>query len=147
MKRTAMPPRTARLARGGRLLPYRRRHMATNTPAAPATDWDALRAALWRRCGGYCEHCGLKLNPRWWEANHRKLAGQGGPDAIWNLTALHPLSCHREGPDSVHRAPAAAYARGLLVSAWQDPVAVPLTLHDGRRVLLLPGGGYGQVAA
>jgi hypothetical protein len=141
--RTPMPPRVAGLN------PRRRRHVATNTPVERTTSaaWAALRQQLWERTGGgYCEACGKKLNPLWWDANHRKLAGQGGLDELPNLVALHP-SCHTLHAGAVHEETGAAYDRGLLVRFAVDPRTAPLHLPDGHWVLLTYDGQYEEVAA
>lgn len=137
-RRTPMP------ARATTLQPYRRRHAATGARPAVA-DWDALRALLWARCGGFCEACGAKLNPLWWDAHHRLMRSQGGHDEPADLVALHP-GCHTVQPWSVHMRPQWAYERGLLVHSGHDPAAAALLLPGGRRVLLTAAGGYEAVA-
>lgn len=122
--------------------------MASNTPVQRTTpsEWAALRQTLWDRTdGGFCEACGGKLNPLWWDANHRKLKGQGGRDELPNLIALHP-SCHTIGAGSVHQETGWAYDRGLLVRSALDPRTAPLYLPDGRSVLLTYDGQYEEVA-
>lgn len=151
-----MPPRTVPLRRAGTLprpvagLRNRRyRHVATNTRVLRTTsaEWAVLRQQLWDRTdGGYCEACGRKLNPLWWDANHRKLAGQGGRDEPPNLVALHP-SCHTLYAGAVHEDTGAAYDRGLLVRFAADPRKAPLILPDGRRVLLTYDGQYEDAPA
>lgn len=134
------------LARSGPLRPHRVRHTATGRSARPTTDWAELRALLWARCEAYCERCGQRLNPIWWDAHHRLLRSQGGPDDIRNLVALH-RSCHTGDPESVHNNPTAAEARGLIVRRCNDYATTPVRLGDGRPVVLDTDGGYREVPA
>jgi hypothetical protein len=140
LPRTPMPPRT------GPLRWHRVRHTATGRSARPTTDWAALRALLWARCEAYCERCGQRLNPIWWDAHHRLLRSQGGPDDIRNLVALH-RSCHTGHPESVHNNPTAAETRGLIVRRCNDYTTTPVRLGDGRLVALDAAGGYREVPA
>jgi len=73
--------------------------------------------------------------------HHRKLRKHGGPDALCNLIALCS-PCHNIAPGSVHQNPADSYERGYLVKSWDDPLTAPLTLPNGRKVLLTEDGQY-----
>lgn len=99
-----------------------------------------LREAVFNRSGGYCERCAIPLAETW-ALHHRKLRSRGGKDEITNLVALHH-HCHNLGKDSVHLNPDAATRGGFMVASWDDPASVPVTLGDGRLVLLTPEGGY-----
>lgn len=78
--------------------------------------------------------CGLP-SPVLPAVHHRKLRSQGGKDTPANLLALHH-SCHNLGTHSVHLNPSLAYERGWLVPMGYEPEEYPVTLPDGRRVLL-----------
>jgi len=138
-----MPRRVAGLP------PRRHQHGATGHPVKRTgrDEWEALRDLTWARCGGWCEKCGAKLNPAWWEFSHRLFVSQGGPDDIRNGCALHPLSCHREGPHSVHKAPVQAWRDGFIVRSGEDFRTRPVLLHGTRWVLLGADGTYQEVAA
>lgn len=73
--------------------------------------------------------------------HHRKLKSRGGLDEISNVVALHH-HCHNLGTESVHLNVEKATAQGLLVSSWDDPRRVPLTLPSNALVLLTPEGYY-----
>jgi 5-methylcytosine-specific restriction endonuclease McrA len=137
-------------ARVAGLRPKRRRHVASNTPVQRTTtaQWGDLRDELWDRTGGgFCEKCGLKLSPLRWDAHHRLMRSHGGRDELPNLVALHP-SCHTVAPGSVHQDTGAAYVRGLLLTGFgRDPRTAPLTLSEGRPVLLTYDGRYEDVTA
>jgi 5-methylcytosine-specific restriction endonuclease McrA len=109
---------------------------ATSRPITPN-----LRAALWIRSGGLCEACGLLLPEKGWHAHHRLRVAHGRLDTLPNLVALHPL-CHVNAPQAVHQRTGWAQDRGLLVKSTDDPVLMPLTLPDGRRVWLSGDGRY-----
>jgi len=100
-----------------------------------------LREAVYRRSGGYCERCGIPLNPDDWALHHRKLKSRGGKDEIVNLLALHH-QCHNAGTSSVHLKPLEATRRGLMVSSWSNPADIPVTLEDGSEVFLTAEGEY-----
>lgn len=99
------------------------------------TDWAALSDALWQRCEGYCESCGMPLRLEQFARHHRLLRSHGGKDELANLVALHHY-CHNVSPGSVHQEPTAAYRVGLLVRSAQDPAEIPLRLPDGSWALL-----------
>lgn len=77
-------------------------------------------------------------------AHHRKLRKQGGEDAIHNLLALHH-HCHNLATDSVHLSVAESRKYGWIVSAYQDPQAVPVLLHRRKAVLLTPEGDVRRI--
>lgn len=140
-------PRRAGLRSVTPLHPVRRRRAATGHPVDRMTpeQWEALRALTWARCGGHCEMCAGKLNPDWWEWSHRLAEGQGGPADIRNGCALHPLSCHREGPQSVHKAPEQAWQDGFIVRTGEDFRRRPVLIGRERWALLTADGGYDWV--
>lgn len=146
--RTPLRSRTPMPARVAGLNPRRRRHVATNTPVERTSrdEWEALRDLTWARCGGWCEKCGAKLNPTWWEWSHRLAEGQGGPADIRNGLAMHPLSCHREGPRSVHKAPERAWLDGYVVRSGEDFRTRPVLIGGARWALLTAAGGYEWLA-
>lgn len=108
--------------------------------------WPEVRAILWARCGGRCELCSRHLEPSAWDAHHRQLRSQGGPDCPCNGVALHPR-CHTLGRTAVHVQVAMATLAGFVVPSWDDPrrvsVQVPriVTALDSA-VSLACGGTY-----
>lgn len=100
----------------------------------------SMRAAVWLRCNGYCERCGIPLAADW-ALHHRKLRSRGGKDEITNYAALHHF-CHNGGTNSVHAKPDDATRDGFMVHSWDDPARVPLRLPDNALVLLTPEGTY-----
>lgn len=99
-----------------------------------------LREIVYQRCKGYCEKCGLPLGNDW-ALHHRKLRSRGGEDSVSNFLALHH-KCHNIGTDSVHANPSIATAKGFMVSSWNEPNECPVTLPDGRSVILSEEGNY-----
>jgi hypothetical protein len=102
-----------------------------------------FREIVLRRCDGYCEKCGIPLSADF-ALHHRKLKSRGGKNDVTNLVALHH-NCHNMGTESVHMKPEEATRRGLMVSSWDDPASVPVTLDDGSSVLLTEDGQYVRV--
>jgi len=100
-----------------------------------------LREIVWLRCGGYCERCGIPLHENDFALHHRKLKSRGGKDELSNLVALHHY-CHNLGTDSVHLNPEDATREGFMVASWSNPEETPVTLGDGRMVLLTTSGHY-----
>lgn len=94
------------------------------------------RAQLLARCRGRCEACGRDLERGGVHVHHRKRRRDGG-HTLDNLVVLHP-TCHVVAPEAVHQRPAWARELGLIVRASADPASTPLTLPDGRTVLLSP---------
>lgn len=88
-------------------------------------QWDAATLALLRRDGDVCRWCGEALAGRA-ERHHRQRRRVGG-DRLANLLLLHP-ACHNGGPGSVHGSPGAARERGFIVSAFGDPLVVPVLM-------------------
>ena len=78
------------------------------------------RNAAWSIANGYCRACGKALGAAG-VVHHRKLRSQGGTDDLGNLAVLH-TDCHL----AVHANPAAARDAGLIVSAYADPLDVPM---------------------
>lgn len=101
---------------------------------------DKVRQMVYMRCNAYCEKCGLPL-PQDWALHHRKLKSRGGNDDASNLLALHH-KCHNTGTDSVHLNPKMAKDKGYMVSSWAEPTECPVTLPDGRSVILTTEGKY-----
>lgn len=99
-----------------------------------------LREIVHARCKGYCEKCGLPLGDSW-ALHHRKLRSRGGEDAVENFVALHH-KCHNMATDSVHSNPAIATKEGFMVSTYSNPAECPVTLPDGRSVILTTDGRY-----
>ena len=100
-----------------------------------------IRVKAFERCSGYCEYCGIPLDPNGWALHHRKLKSRGGKDEISNVTALHHY-CHNLGTGSVHLDVKEATRRGFIVNSWADPLQVALELDDGSQVLLTAEGWY-----
>ncbi len=74
--------------------------------------------------------------------HHRLPVEKGGPSTVSNGVRL----CQRHH-DRVHTYRHTAYSLGLLLApADADPSQVPVTLTDGRRVLLTGDGRYEEVA-
>lgn len=88
------------------------------------------------RSGGRCDYCGQYLDngERLWDdneaklvyldAHHRLQRSLRGKNNLGNLMALH-RRCH----NTIHEAN--SYGLGHLVHSWDDPVNVPVRLHDG----------------
>jgi 5-methylcytosine-specific restriction endonuclease McrA len=104
----------------------------------PESEYLALKAEVFNRAGWLCEGCGRK---RYLTPHHRKLLSQGGMDAAENLLALCKR-CH----DWAHEHVAESVRNGRIVPSWADPAERPVLLHDGRKVLLTPTGGYALAA-
>jgi hypothetical protein len=96
-----------------------------------------LRRAVFER-DEHCVKCGKYLYDSV-AVHHRKLRKHGGPDSLSNLIGLCS-TCHNIAPNSVHQNPKISYEEGYLVPSWADPEEWPLTLPDGRRVLLKDDG-------
>ena len=73
-----------------------------------------------------CELCGRRVQPKGWDAHHRKQRSVGGDDQLFNL-----LVCCRRCHDQVHRNIAGSRAAGWLVDSWADPLTVKVRLFDG----------------
>lgn len=101
-----------------------------------------LREAVFSR-DRYCLKCGRTLAEPV-AVHHRKLRKHGGADDLTNLIALCS-PCHNIAPESVHQNPKDSYERGYLVKSWADPRTTPITLPNGRRVLLTEDGDYADI--
>jgi len=115
-------------------------------PRGNATFDREVRAQAAARAGGLCECCGRQLQARvdqagdtvWvFDAHHRQLRSQGGPDTVENCAVL-AHDCHMW----MHEHPAEAQRRGFIVPRWHDPGSWALILHDGRTVRLAADGTY-----
>lgn len=93
--------------------------------------------AVWERCGGYCEKCGLPLQDNNWHWHHRLLKSQGGKDSVTNGIAVH-WQCH----SIIHTNPMQAYEYGYMVPMGNNPAEWRLTLPNGRSVRLSEDGHY-----
>lgn len=107
--------------------------------ADPVSD-SAYRAVM-VRAGHSCEAsrdipCRGRLH---W--HHRKPVSQGGTSSVCNGMAL----CDRHH-SWAHGHPTLALALGWLVDRREDPMAVTVLVHGGKRVTFLPDGTYGEVA-
>lgn len=110
-----------------------------------------VRGIVWERCEGYCEWCGLPLDPEDWDFHHRQLVTK--LDLVPNgIAGHHP--CHVIAPKSIHQNPKIARERGFIISQY-EPIPfsqVPLLLFGGikpsrgRWVLLTEDGKYAKVA-
>lgn len=96
-----------------------------------------LRQLVRGRAGGCCELCGIRVGARSYQCHHRKLRSRGGQDSAANLACLCAV-CHRR----CHQHPVWATDHGFIVSAYDDPAAVPVALHESRWVLLTFDGHY-----
>jgi hypothetical protein len=107
-----------------------------------------IREQMWKRCGGYCERCGIPLTDNW-AMHHRKLRSRGGKNDLSNLVAVHH-ECHNLGTNSIHLNPAQATEDGFMVASWEHPADIPI-LYAGRdRVLLSDDGSvrhFGEKAS
>jgi hypothetical protein len=103
--------------------------------------WTAVRRVVWVRCEGRCERCGTALEAGAWDCHHRKPRARGGRDEVVNAVALCP-SCHTGGPLAVHRRELPAGARGLMLRRHENPALVPVMIHTGQTLRLMPGGSY-----
>lgn len=98
-----------------------------------------LREAVFTR-DRHCVKCGKTLQEPV-AVHHRKLRKHGGKDDITNLIALCS-PCHNIAPGSVHQNPRDSYENGWLVPSWAEPAEWPMTLPNGKRVLLTEDGDY-----
>ncbi|MDP9101618.1 MAG: HNH endonuclease [Actinomycetota bacterium] len=148
MKRTALPRRSAPLARTGELT---RRTPLARTPLVPAPRRATgpsrpVRDLVEARAGGRCERCGITLAGTWPPPalHHRRPRALGGTsDAGSNLPAnllLLCAACHAHVES--HRI--LAYQVGWLVLQGHVPSAVPV-LRRNVAVLLDNQGGYVQL--
>ena len=97
---------------------------------------------VFERAGNYCESCGQSCGE--FALHHRKLRSQGGKDEPANLIATHH-ACHNLGTKSIHINPTKSIQMGWIVPSWAEPSEFPLTLSDGRKVLLDNEGNYLEI--
>ena len=94
------------------------------------------------RAKGYCERCGAPSYDL--ALHHRKLKSRGGKDEVANLVAVcHP--CHNLGTYSIHLRPKEATEKGWMVSQWQNPEEIPVSIFGSEPVKLNPDGTYGKI--
>lgn len=101
--------------------------------------------ALVRRAGGRCELGTLGYRSLGCQgrvhAHHRLPVQFGGRSVVTNLGLLCAKHHH-----FVHNWPGDGAGYGWLVGRRADPSQVPVTLGDGRRVLLTDDGRYEELA-
>lgn len=120
-----------------RRTPLRRPWASRPRRIAPAGFIDGdLRQTVRARAGGCCECCGDRLSPTF-QCHHRKLRSRGGQDSAANLAALCGL-CHRR----IHSYVTWATENGFIVSAVDDPAAVPMAVRCTDWRYLTPDGNY-----
>jgi hypothetical protein len=108
--------------------PHRKRKHAASGARVIRDIPATVRVAVGDRAGGYCDWCGLPMGT--FDAHHRQLRSRGGKHTLQNLVAPH-RACH----EYIHGHPSEATARGFMVSSWDCPPAVPVTLADGERYM------------
>lgn len=110
-----------------------------------------VRHAVWERCKGWCEWCGLPLDPESFDFHHRQ--GTTKIDLVANGVAVCHF-CHVIAPKSIHQNPRIARDRGFIISRFADPStfsSAPLLLFGGldkargRLVLLTSDGKYARI--
>jgi hypothetical protein len=111
-----------------------------------------VREIVWERCGGWCEFCGLPLDPEAWDFHHRQLTTK--LDLISNGVATCHF-CHVIAPESIHQNPQFARTKGFIISKFtkqNEFPSVPLFLGGGKNplrgkwVLLAENGTYSNLA-
>ena len=108
-----------------------------------------IRRLCLERAGWRCERCGLPVLSIGWSLQHRIARGMGGTRGRWvswpsNLAVLcgsATTGCHALA-ESRDRA-----LHGWWLRRYENPLAVPVMLFDGRRVLLDDEGRYLELAA
>lgn len=97
-----------------------------------------------------CEHCGIGINgPIGFSRQHRVARGMGGTRAAWINRPSNLLVMCGSATTGCHQL---AESRDPAMHGWwlhrhENPLTVPVTLHDGRRVLLDDEGCYLELAA
>jgi hypothetical protein len=145
--------RGTELARTGRLSPVSAKRAAAgrHRRSRPETGFPrGVKAAVRERAGGgdideaRCEATGAWLGRHGGEIQHRDARGMGGSkrantivNAALLAAAAHRLAEARDGGMN---------ERGWWLRNGQDPALTPVTLWDGRVVLLTPDGGYAGTA-
>ena len=110
-----------------------------------------VRQLVWERSRGFCEFCGLPLDPESFDFHHRQ--GTTKLDLVANgIAACH--FCHVIAPKSIHQNPRIARDRGFIISRYADASTfsqVPLLLFGGldkargRLVVLTSDAKYGMI--
>jgi hypothetical protein len=110
-----------------------------------------VREQVYARFDGLCAGCGRPLRAGWRSVQHRRRRQAGGTRKadrhdirlLVAVCGINPATggCHRQADEGTDR-----HARGLQLRQHQDP-STPLTLWDGRRVVLTDDGGYRQLDA
>ena len=91
------------------------------------------------RARGFCERCGVPSHDL--ALHHRKLKSRGGKDEVANLVAVCH-KCHNLGTHSIHLRPKEATEKGWMVSAYQNPEDVPVSIFGRNPVRLAQDGTY-----
>jgi hypothetical protein len=120
---------------------------SSTAPAAVDEVPEATRALVLARAGHRCESCGAHLIGKPYNLHHRQARGMGGTRAALahspvNLLALCGRGNHSGCHALVHTNVTEARGAGMLVRRAADPSRIPVTLHDGRTVLLTADGTY-----
>lgn len=131
-------PRLALVSGGGAapVVPIRRQQRKDTGP----TQDD--RKAVLVRDGYACVCCGRSIIGQLYSLGHRLRASQGGravPENLLTFLGWGGEACHGRIDN---RRDEADERNGYTVRSWQDPALVPVTLFDGRKVWLTPGGRY-----
>lgn len=108
-------------------------------PRWTLSDWDEANAALVRRSGGRCEHCGAQLHGRV-ERHHRQRREVGG-DRLANVVYLRP-ECHQW----ITEHPEEAMANGWIVSSFHPDPAGQAMRHGVLGWVTLDDDGSTQAA-
>ena len=91
------------------------------------------------RAKGFCERCGVPSYDL--ALHHRKLKSRGGKDEVANLVAVCH-QCHNLGTYSIHLRPKEATEKGWMVSAYQNPEDVLVSIFGKNPVRLDQEGNY-----
>lgn len=122
--------------------PWLSRNERANRPLGEVPE--NIKKMVLRRAGARCECCGkARVGMQY---HHRRPKGMGGSRDVQTHTpqnvALACDTCHRD----IHTHPRQAREHGWIVRQGADPRRVPLTLHDGRVVLLTVDGRYKEAS-
>lgn len=106
----------------------------------------AVREALWNRCKGKCEACGLPLDPETWDWSHRKAKShfKTAKDSyfVQNGMAVHHHPCHMV---AIENHPVLARQKGWRVPSYDDPRQIPIALYGAVWTYLEPDGTYRKI--
>lgn len=91
-----------------------------------------VREAVWDRCGGLCERCGVRAPT---DLHHRRPRGMGGDSRPNTGSVTNALALCRDCHHWVEMNRSEAREGGFLVRSVHDPAAVPV-LYRGCSVLL-----------